>query len=115
MQINRWFQNNSYIVKKGCGFVIRPKLAKKVDGAAIITVEEDEESIKRHLNDLSNEWKKKSRSQDRIARLLTLTINYRRADKLKKNASSRIVAMIQDFPMLRRPIYVSKIYLLISN
>jgi len=74
MQINHWFQNNSYIVKKGCGFVTQQKPAKKVDSATIITVEEDEESIKRHLSDLSNEWKKKSRSQDRIARLLTLTI-----------------------------------------
>ena len=109
MQINSWFQNNSSIVKKACGLVTQRKTVKKVN-TATITIEEDDESVKRHLSDLSHsaEWRKKTgRSQDRIARLLSLTINYQRTDKLSKNASSQIVAMIQDFPMLRKPIYVS--------
>lgn len=108
MQITRWFQNSTYTVKKACGLVSQRKSAKKADTSTVITIEEDNESVKRHLSDLSTEWKKKTgRSQDRIARLLSLTINYRRADKLSKNASSRIVAMIHDFPMLRKPLYVS--------
>lgn len=75
--------------------------------------DEDDEAIQRHLKGLNLEWKKKNKSIDKIVRLFSLTHKYRSALLLEKSTTSRVTAALEEYPMIRKPIYV-RLHVIIS-
>ena len=107
MQIVRWFQNHSYNIKRACGET--KANAKKKDtsvGNEMDRGDDDDEAIQRHLKELTLEWKKKNKSTDKIVRLFSLTHRYRSTYLLEKPTTSRVTAALEEYPMVRKPLYV---------
>ena len=115
MQILRWFQNNSYSIRKACGHVSKYENGKKKSSHQYGDTE-DNESTKRHLHELDNEWSRtRGRSPDKLVRLLSLTFHHRHAKLLETGIVSRVGTALQDFPMMMKPLYVSDYYNFYKN
>ena len=71
---------------------------------------DDEESVQMHLSELNKELKRKNYDKEKVARLLSLTYSSRRTTMLSHSASICVDSLLQSFPCLRCPIFVSMLY-----
>ena len=68
---------------------------------------DDDEAIQSHLNELGKEAKKNSFDEAKVARLMSLTFTSRKNVMLSLTANIRITSTSQQYPFLKKPIYVS--------
>lgn len=71
-------------------------------------VEDDDEAVKLHFQELDKELKKKHHQDgDKITRLLPLTYPFQRSEMLSVSAATRVATVLKKYECFNRPIYVS--------
>lgn len=73
--------------------------------------DDDEETVKCHLKELQTEAKKKKMDDNKVVRLMSLTFATRRETMLSHNATTRVSMTLEQYPCLKRPIFVSYSYM----
>ena len=107
-------QNNSYNIKKACEET-KPKKKPEAVGPSSSCIDDDAEGTKRHITELCDEWKKKSKSKekakppDKLVRLFSITHKYRSKELLDKTSVSRINVALEKYPMMKKPLFVRTI------
>ena len=93
-RIVKWFQNHSYLSRKACGEV---KSKKDKTCQQHSDVEDDDEAVKLHFQELDKELKKKHHQDgDKITRLLSLTYPFRRSEMLSVSAATRVATVLKN-------------------
>ena len=106
----RWFQNNDHADRKLCGEAkTHSKASSKIDKIVEIPDSDSDEEFSLaadHLKELRKDMEKSITKWDvdKVARLLSLTFKLR---SQKKASNNHIPQILQEFPCLKEPVYVS--------
>ena len=107
-QIVKWFQNHSYLDRKLCGDVNAKKPPSTCSESTVeIPESDDEETVALHLNELKREVKNNRPDDNRLARLMSLTYTSRHSTMASTQANARLSLGINEYPCLKKPIFVS--------